>query len=311
MSNYKAGDIIRLTRLSMGMSQEELSANICSLPTLSRIENGRTSVKKDTYRKLMERMGRNGEKIYAQITPNDLNMMDVMDAANTALKKQEYEKLDHYTQKLKPYLNESKINIQYIRRKELIADYKLGRISNEIYLREMEKLIDLTIPNYKDFIHKVYPFFEHEIGLLITISNAYGDKGENNKKIEILNMLLNSLNAGYMDIQNTERLKIILLNNMAKGYGEIGEHQKAVNLVEEAITIAKRNKFAITLSNLYGEIAWNMVEQIKKGERDRKEVEVCKKYLRQGYAIASLYKKNNTKRVIKEIYEESFNEKIY
>ena len=39
MANYKAGDVIRLTRNAVGMTQEELSDGICSVETLSRIEN--------------------------------------------------------------------------------------------------------------------------------------------------------------------------------------------------------------------------------------------------------------------------------
>lgn len=37
MSNYRAGDIIRMTREFVGMSREELSDEICSVQTLYRI----------------------------------------------------------------------------------------------------------------------------------------------------------------------------------------------------------------------------------------------------------------------------------
>ena len=41
MSNYRAGDIIRMTREFVGMSREELSDEICSVQTLYRIESGK------------------------------------------------------------------------------------------------------------------------------------------------------------------------------------------------------------------------------------------------------------------------------
>lgn len=62
MANYRAGDVIRLTRQAVGMTQEMLCENICSVETLSRIENGKHKVKRDTYRRLMERMERIPEK---------------------------------------------------------------------------------------------------------------------------------------------------------------------------------------------------------------------------------------------------------
>lgn len=46
MANYRAGDVIRLTRQAVGMTQEMLCENICSVETLSRIENGKHKSKK-------------------------------------------------------------------------------------------------------------------------------------------------------------------------------------------------------------------------------------------------------------------------
>lgn len=40
MANYRAGDVIRMTRNAVGITQEDLSDGICSVETLSRIENG-------------------------------------------------------------------------------------------------------------------------------------------------------------------------------------------------------------------------------------------------------------------------------
>ena len=50
MGNYNVGDMIRLSRIAKKMTQEELSEGVCSVETLSRIENGKHKVKSDTYR---------------------------------------------------------------------------------------------------------------------------------------------------------------------------------------------------------------------------------------------------------------------
>ena len=49
MGNYNVGDMIRLSRIAKKMTQEELSEGVCSVETLSRIENGKHKVKSDTY----------------------------------------------------------------------------------------------------------------------------------------------------------------------------------------------------------------------------------------------------------------------
>lgn len=67
MSNYRAGDIIRMTREYIGMSREELSEGICSPQTLYRLENGITRIKKDLYARLMAKMERIPEKIMRSV----------------------------------------------------------------------------------------------------------------------------------------------------------------------------------------------------------------------------------------------------
>ena len=46
MGNYNVGDMIRLSRIAKKMTQEELSEGVCSVETLSRIENGSDHRKK-------------------------------------------------------------------------------------------------------------------------------------------------------------------------------------------------------------------------------------------------------------------------
>ena len=90
MSNYNVGDIIRLTRQSVEMSQEELSDGICSVQTLSRIENGKVNVKKETYRKLMERMNRNGLKNYSILALEEFDSLERMRKINNLMFRREF-----------------------------------------------------------------------------------------------------------------------------------------------------------------------------------------------------------------------------
>ena len=106
MSNYNVGAVIRLTRQAMNISQEKLCENICSVQTLSRIENGRTSVKKSIYEQLMQRMGRNGRKNFSVLSVDDYDMLEIMDKADVALAKHDYQKTEEYLIILKNNLNE-------------------------------------------------------------------------------------------------------------------------------------------------------------------------------------------------------------
>lgn len=75
-ANYRAGDIIRLMRNASGLTQEQLSERVCSVETLSRIENGKHSVKKNTYAQLMAKMERDTRKNYALCTSADMELLE-------------------------------------------------------------------------------------------------------------------------------------------------------------------------------------------------------------------------------------------
>lgn len=56
MAVLRIGDIIRRRREEAGYTQEELAAGICSVPTLSRIENGERIPLKTTLDFLLQRL---------------------------------------------------------------------------------------------------------------------------------------------------------------------------------------------------------------------------------------------------------------
>lgn len=312
MSNYNVGDIIRLTRQSIGMSQEELSDEICSVQTLSRIENGKVNVKRDTYQKLMERMGRNGQKNYSVLSLEEFDTLEMMRKTNNLIFRREYEHAEAYLNNLKQTLDlKNVLNLQYIKRKEVIINYHKGCISKEEYLKRLEDVISLTVPDYKLLLNKTYPFTAEEIRILMNIAASYGNLEQKDVAISIYYMLLRSLNSGYMSQKTAIPLVLVIIHGTARMHGGEGRHQVAIDMCWNAIHKSKKHNLFTVLPSVYGEIAWNMMKQIEKGERDEKDKEDCKKIMRQGYATASLSKQYVTRDIIKKEYYTCFEEEIY
>lgn len=312
MSNYNVGDIIRLTRMAMGISQEELCTDICSVQTLSRIENGKVSVKKKTYQQLMERMGRDGTKNYSRLATKDFELLDIMVEVNDAIFRHEYEEADRKLEILRNALSmEEEINYIFVKECEAIIDGAMGRITKEEELEILEELLELTLPNYKRYLDKVYPFMHEEIILLMNIGYVYADLGHKELSIAIHYMLIRSINMGYMEIEDSIQLSVMLTSSIARRYGGKGERNKAIAMCWSAIKKAKRNRLYTILPKCYGEIAWNMMKQIEVGERDAMDKTLCRQYLRQGYAAAVLSKQNYYANIIKEIYMDFFDEEVY
>ena len=312
MSNYNVGQIIKLTREAMGLSQEELAEGVCSVQTLSRIENGKVKVKKKTYQQLMEKLGRDGTKNYSVLSTENFELLDIMAEVDDLIFRHEYEEAEKKNNILKEKLDlDNFLNYQYIERYEINIADRLGRISSLETLARLEDLISQTIPDYHQLLDKTFPFMYKEVLVLMNIGTAYGDLKENEKAIQIFYMLIRSLNTGYMRPSDSNRITIMLIANIARIYGGMGERDKAIRMCRNAIDKAKKNRLYNILPKCYGEIAWNMMKQIEKGERIETDRELCRQYLRQGYAAAVLSKQNLYAEIIKNIYINFFDENIY
>ena len=312
MSSYNVGQIIKLTREAIGMSQEELSDGVCSVQTLSRIENGKVKVKRTTYQQLMEKMGRDGTKNYSLLSTDNFDLLDTMVEVNNLLFRHECEEAEKKLKFLKSALSmEEEINYIFVRECELIIGVSLNRISKEENLEELEKLSALSVPDYKEFLYGVYPFFHEEIILLMNIGHAYSDLGNKKMAIDIYYMLIRSMNTGYMKRDDTIQLRVMLISSVARIWGGLGQRDRAIRMSWNAIRKAKEHGLYTVLPKCYGEIAWNMMKQIQKGERQESDRELCKQYLRQAYAVAVLSGEIWLVDVIRRIYNDFFYEEIY
>lgn len=313
MSDYRAGDLIRLTRQAIGMSQETLCENICSVQTISRIENGKVNVKQDIYGMLMERMGRSEEKIHSVLKTEDFDTWELFWEIDREITRYDFAIAEKKLERLKLCLKEeeSAVNRQQVQRLENLIQYSQEKIEREEYLKRQEELLSLTVPDYRKLLDKVYPFRNVEIQILMNIANAYATEGNIERAIEIYYMLIRSLNCGYMGKTDSQELISILTFSLAKRYGELGQHEKAVNLCRNGIWRAKRQKYIDILPNLYIEVSWNMMQEISSGKREEKEKRQCRDWLKQGYAAAMLSLQHNLAEIIDGYCEECFGRKIY
>ena len=296
----------------MGISQEELSDGVCSVQTLSRIENGKVKVKRTTYQLLMEKMGRDGTKNYSVLSTENFELLDTMVEVNNLLFRHEYEEAETKLSLLKRNLSmKEEINYVFVRECEIIIEAAMHKISAEDQLEEFEKLIALSISDYKSFLCGVYPFFHEEILLLMNIGQAYADLGNRKMAIDIYYMLIRSMNTGYMRRDDTVQIIVMLISSAARLWGGLGQRDRAIRMSWNAIHKAKEHGLYTVLSQCYGEIAWNMMKQIENGERTESDKVLCKQYLRQGYAVAVLSKEKTYAEITKNIYEDFFKENIY
>ncbi|MDD6306539.1 MAG: helix-turn-helix transcriptional regulator, partial [Clostridiales bacterium] len=141
MSNYRTGDVIRMTREYLGISREELSDGICSPQTLYRLEYGKTRVKKELYAELMAKMERVPEKNYAVCVGKNMELLEERELLEKAMQDYDYEKADQYLKKLKEKADGNMITEQYVLKAEALLDYYCKRSDGETTVKRLEEAI--------------------------------------------------------------------------------------------------------------------------------------------------------------------------
>ncbi len=316
MANYNAGDIIRLMRTATGISQEELSDGICSVQTLSRIENGKHKVKQSTYALLMARMGRDTRKNYALCAGRNMELLEERIQLEDALAKHDYKEADRFLRMLKRKIEDTKISRQYIQRMEGVIDYCLGRIDAQEYVRKMDEAIRITVPHYEKYLQiekkeQTYPFMELEVLTLMSLANAYGDAGEPLKGAQLYDALLLGLEEGYMDIDSVRKLQMLIRRNYLRVLEQLGRYQEALESAEALLKDVIRNDYGRMLPVLLIIISWDMREICKNNKKDIKSIlPDIKKMLRQAFYIAAARDDEVNLKIIQKYYYECFSEEV-
>lgn len=287
MGRYRLGDIIRMTRKSLSITQEQLSDSICSVETLSRIENGNQTPNKDTYELLMERMGRIRERAYSMLSVSDFKVLERMKYFEDCIKIFDYSKAEEVLTEIKEILGNSILDRQFLIRAQSLIDYRLRRISTDESLECFQKAIRLTIPKYGTISLANWPLSFNEAMLLINIAVAYAEKADYQSSIQILNEVYSAMKQSYMEEEQRVILQITIITNLSKEYGLIKDQTKAIEMVSEGISLCKQYKLGNALPNLLYNIAWNKEQLIEMGELSPEYKKECLRCLKQAYYIAS------------------------
>lgn len=310
MGMYRLGDIIRMNRRALSITQEELCDGICSVETLSRMETGKQNPGRDIYELLMERMGRIRERAYSMLSISDIKVLDQMKQLEDHIKLYDFKTAEDILQEIKVNLGDNILDRQFLIRVESIINYRLNRINTNEFLKELKKAIRLTIPLYGSVSLSKWPLSINETRLLVNISTAYAKKENYYKCISILEEAYNAMLQSYMDKQQRIDLQVIIINNLSKWYGVIGQHNKAMKISKEGINLCKEYNLGNVLPILLYNITWNIERLIDKRLLHPENNKECIKYLKQAYYISSAMQQPFTEQFIKTHLHKRYNIKL-
>lgn len=292
MGIYAAGEVIRRTRESLGMTQEELCEGICDVVTLSRIENGRNTPSRANFELLMERMGKSGKKYLPFIRSGDIRDHLLREELERLIGIYDYQMAKQVLDELAKHLEKGDaVNWQYILRMQAAIEYRLGLISVSERRNLLEKAVQCTGCAFTKLKWKNGNMTEQEMGIICNIAMTYMEEEQYEKSIEILEGLKRYLESVYFESKT--RIYRLVISNLGHVFGRSGDAKQAKELKTQALKLAIKENNAGSMAGILYDIAY---ENEKLGQKK----DICLKQLVQAYILAEC---TNSTYLIKHIEE--------
>lgn len=250
----------------MGYTQEELADGICSVPTLSRIENGERMPTKEHFEMLLQRLGYSDTTQDTYVDEKAFRLHElkfkirqavILHQIDTAKKL-----LDSFEQQTD---KSSRITQQFIL---LYRTITTDAYSIEQELMQLERAIRLTCPRYK--VQRLpYILSYEEIVIMNNIAVCYFEKGNLEDAIDILYALKQYYENHMINAEEILRTQTMVLYNLSKYLGCAGRYDECVEICNLGIRIAREtgrcNYLAWTLYNQ----AWALSRRNAAGDMER------------------------------------------
>lgn len=308
MGIYQVGEVIRRTRESMGITQEKLSDGICSVENLSRIETGKVRPNRNTFEKLMERLGRSGEKYLPFVRGEDMETHILRDKVGALIGNCKYEEMEPFLDKLEEKLDMTDpINKQYILRVRALADYYSGKTTEKEKRVQLEYALRCTLPDYQDGILPRQILTRIEVFTYCNIAVSYAEEGNLEKAIVMLRQIEKYFQREKIDSTERAISEVLAISNLAKCLGRQENYIEARSKHRQVKKICINNKRTSDLARELYDIAYD-------NEKLGEPIEICKTELLQAYYVARLCKNTiqmeHIRKYVWKIYKYDFLKEI-
>lgn len=294
---YLCNEIIRDERINRGETQEQLSENICSPETLSRIESGKRAPSRRNFNAIMSKLGIDKTIYNSYVSAKDFSIYEEKRNISKFIARHEYKEARKAFDELLKKMDSNVIeNKQYILSTGAILDRTLGIITNEEALKENNKALSCTFKDYKSGLYRTLS--RQETVILNQIAIIYKHLGKRKKAISILENALKCYENSKIDVMYHYSACSMLMINLSSYLEEELELDKAIKICDKGINLdlkcGRGNRLGIFLAN-----KTSSLEHILFAND-------CKKYLQQAFYLSDLMQNYADREDIKRYYEKNY-----
>lgn len=299
--NYCIGDVIRIRRKMLGLSQERLSEGICDSRTVSRLERHIRKPQKEIVQQLFDRLNLSTELCRTELVTDSQEAIEKYREIKKQVNNWNFKQVENLLEEIKQLVSmDNASNIQSIMRNEYINNYNQGKYTEEEYIIILKEILNYTIPYEAVVVSKEKYLTNTEISCIQSImAKIDWSFIEMQECISVLtNMYANLKFPAYY----TRMYEFVMLSVACK-LGDKGEYKKSDKILSDLLRMTLKNRRINAIDSLIYDILWNRLQDdkyiIKVQNFARKELTKC-------ISLCDLSKRTNYKEFyIQKLYNEN------
>ena len=253
--NYCIGDVVRIRRKMLGLSQEKLCEGICDSRTISRLERHIRKPQKEIVQKLFDRLNLSTELCRTELVTDSQEAIEKYGEVKRQANCGNYENVGNLINEIKKLISMSNAsNVQSLMRDECLNNYRQGKYSKKEYFSKLKEVLGYTIP-YESIIASDKMYLTNvEIGCIQNIIfEADWSFAEMQECIDVLTNTYDSLKFPA----NYARMYEYIMLTVSSKLGNRGEYEQSNRIMKSIMKISLKNRRLKAIDNLVYGILWN------------------------------------------------------
>lgn len=257
---YAIGDVLRIRRTMLGLTQEELCEGICSVKSLRRAEQRKMNMQREPLGKILRRLGLSKEMQKTNIVTNDKKVLELRTEII-------YYRNNHEAVRARMLLEQLKAKVcleipeneQYVMEAEASLDLMQGKITDEEFVLREERALQCTLDTRK--LYELDEVYLTEMEIACIRQKIQGlEHAEKRKQIDFLLHFFNKLEKEDR-IFDCIALYEFFVVCVTSELGNMGEYQFATELDKKALKNLLKCRRLYEIHSLIYDILWNEKEQ--------------------------------------------------
>lgn len=259
MALYNIGNFIKHRREELGITQEELSEGICSVATLSRLENGGRMPTKNHAQALLQRLGYSDALPFYVSGKEEFEISELQLKTRLAYMRNDFDTAKELLDKLGEYKEFfSPTDRQYY--EMMYTSTHQDELTNSEVLERFESALKIT-HKYYDINHLPTVLSFEEATALNNIAIRYDIANERNTAIEILYHLKRYYEKHIVDMEETRRVLPTIIYNLSKVLGLSGRYDECIEVCNQGIAFAKEYIRCENLAQILYNLSWSLIKR--------------------------------------------------